>query len=128
MTTHQPFSTLLVDDNDDTKSLFQLVMDHHRLPLDVVNDAESAVDYLSSHAPTVVVVDIVLPGMDGYQLLRKIRQKSNAANCKVIATTAYYTSDTRQQIADWGFDGYLPKPLAPSTLIPYLEQIVHAGQ
>lgn len=118
-----PFSVLLVDDDPDVKNVFELVMSHHQLPLTVMTDAESALDYLRDHEPDVIVLDIFLPDLDGYQTLNQIRKQALAPSSCVVATTAYYTNDTEQDVYQRGFDGYLPKPLDTNKLVDYLTQI-----
>ena len=58
-------SVLLVDDDPYSQEVFELVMTHHNLPYTVVDDAETALDYLQTNTPDVVVMDIFLPGLDG---------------------------------------------------------------
>ncbi|MDZ4763821.1 MAG: response regulator [Chloroflexota bacterium] len=118
-------SILLVDDDANVRDVFQLVMKHYKLPLVVVNDAEAALDYLTTNTPDVIVLDLFLPGMDGYQALNQIRKRSLARNAKIIATTAYYTQDTEQEIFQRGFDGYLAKPIDSNELIEYLQRVVN---
>ena len=119
------FSVLLVDDDPDTHNLFQMVMDHHNHQLAIAKDAAEAIRYLQeATTPDIIVMDIFLPGIDGYQALHQIRKHELAPNCSVIATTAYYTSETRSDVLARGFSGYLPKPLNPSTLAAYLEDMV----
>jgi CheY-like chemotaxis protein len=101
-----------------------MVMQHHKLPLDVVGDAETAVEYLRTNSPDLVVMDIFLPGIDGYQALKQIRTTARNPQCRVIATTAYYTNDTQNEVAQRGFDGYLPKPFDSNTLVDYLRSVV----
>lgn len=120
---NKTLSVLLVDDDPQARDIFQIVMDFHDLPLTVKTDAESALAYLEKNAHDVVVMDIFLPGLDGYQALQRIRNNALVPDCKVIATTAYYTNDTPQEVANRGFDGYLPKPFSPDKLIPYLQEI-----
>ena len=105
-----PMSVLLVDDDPDVQNLFELVMNHYRYPYAVVGDAESAIDYLRSYTPDIVLMDIFLPGLDGFQALSRIRQASLAQGSRFFATTAYYTYETEQEVLKRGFDGYLPKP------------------
>lgn len=118
----QDLTVLLVDDDPYSQEVFELVMQHHNLPFMVVDDAESALDYLQSHAPDVVVMDIFLPGLDGYQALDRIRRMAPTPRCRVIATTAYYTRDTEQEVLRRGFDGYVAKPF-DKNLISYLQTI-----
>jgi len=122
------FRVLLVDDDPDACAIFKLVMDHYQMPLDVLEDAERVIDYLQTHTPDVVVVDIFLPGTDGFQLLNQIRKNSAAPVSKIVATTAYYTNDTMQEVLNRGFDGYIAKPFDSMNLVPYLQNLVKAGR
>ena len=117
-------SVLLVDDDPNVCGVFELVMQHHQIQLNVVNDAETALDYLNNNSATIVIMDIFLPGMDGYQALKKIRSSAEDLQSVVIATSAYYTSDSATLIEELGFDGFIPKPLDPTKIVPYLESIV----
>ncbi len=119
----ESFSVLLVDDDDTTSNLFKLILEHHQLPLTIVHDAETALDYLKAHTPDIIVIDIFLPGMDGYQTLTSIRKNGLADGAICIATTSYYTSDTRNEALARGFSGYIPKPLDTEHLVPYLKQM-----
>lgn len=118
-------SILLVDDDPDVCRIFELVMRHHQIPYWIANDGENALVYLRENAPSIVVMDIFLPDMDGYQALDHLRQSALNPGCKVVATTAYYTRDTEQEIAKHGFDGYIPKPFNPNSLITYLERFLN---
>ncbi len=122
--TDRRLCVLLVDDDSDMHNLFQMVMDHYDHQLVIVRDAEQAINYLKANTPDVIVMDIFLPGIDGVQALQHIRKNALAPDCSVVATTAYYTSDTQADILAQGFSGYLPKPLNPSTLVSYLEGII----
>jgi CheY-like chemotaxis protein len=97
-----------------------LVMDHHSLPLKIIHNAEEAIEYLQSNNPDVVVIDLFLPGLDGYRAFEKIRKNDLAREAKIVATTAYYTNDTQQEVLSRGFDGYISKPFVATDLVPYL--------
>ena len=116
-------TVLLVDDDPYSQGVFELVMKHHNLPFTVVDDAESALDYLRTNTPDIVVMDIFLPGLDGYQALDRIRRMAPPPRCRVIATTAYYTPHTEQEVLKRGFDGYIAKPF-DKDLISYLETVL----
>jgi halimadienyl-diphosphate synthase len=122
----RPISVLYVDDNPSWRQIFRTYMDYHDLQLEMAEDAESALAYLRRNTPDVVVMDIVLPGMDGYQAFRKIREMS--LPCSVVATTAYCSADTSKQIKDWGFNGYLEKPFDALRVADYLTGIVRDAQ
>ena len=121
--TDKTLSILLIDDDPHTRNMFEMVSSHHHVELATVNDAETALDYLRANKPNVIVMDIMLPGIDGYQALNQIRKQTLAPDVSIVATTAYYTADTQSEILAKGFSGYLPKPLNPATLVPYLEAV-----
>lgn len=116
-------SVLLVDDDPDAQNVFELVMSHYQVPHTILGDAETALDYLRSNSPDVVLMDIFLPGLDGYQALDRIRRAALAPHSRIVATTAYYTHDTRQEVLQRGFDGYVSKPFDDG-LVNYLRSVV----
>lgn len=119
----EQFSVMLVDDDENTQRIFQVVMDHHHMNLEVFQDAESALEYLkSAPEPDVIVIDIVLPGIDGYQMLG--RSRTLAPQSSMVATTAYHSQTTANEVSNWGFNGYLPKPIQPATLINDLKKFM----
>jgi CheY-like chemotaxis protein len=118
-----PLSVLLIDDDRDARNVFQMIIEHYHLQFAVVENAEDAYQYLSKSTPDVIVIDIFLPGTDGYQTLHHIRKHGLAPASAVVATTAYYTSDTQREVLAWGFNGYLPKPFNAETLVPFLQQV-----
>lgn len=115
-------SVLLVDDDPDAQGVFELVMRHHNLPFTILGDAETALEYLEDNHPDIVVMDIFLPGLDGYQALDRIRRASLAPDAHIIATTAYYTRDTQQEVQRRGFDGYIAKPF-DERIVNYIKEI-----
>ena len=120
----QTASVLLIDDDPHTCAIFELLMQHYQRPFFVVDNAQAAVDYLRHHVPDVVVVDLFLPGVDGYEVVDQIRGIVDPGGCRILATTAYYTKDTRRQVLERGFDGYIPKPFVPDSFIDYLEGVL----
>ncbi len=117
-------SVLLIDDDSDTRNLFNIVMDHYHLQSATAENAQNAFAYLNSNTPDVIILDIILPDMDGYRALDYIREKTGASGASIVATTAYYTDSTQADVMERGFNGYLPKPLNPTSLVPYLQGIV----
>ena len=119
----EQFRVMLIDDDEDTQKIFQVVMQHYQLPLEIFTDAESALERLKQKPdPDVMVIDIVLPGIDGYQMLG--RSRVLAPDCQMVATTAYHSQNTANEVVTWGFNGYLPKPLQPATLVDDLKRLM----
>lgn len=115
---------LLVDDDYATCDMFGIALGNGGVNLTVMHEAKDGIEYLKSHAVDIVVVDVMLPGMDGYQALDNIRRLKGGDEWPVVATTSFYTGDTQNELVSRGFDGFLPKPLRPSAIVPYLREIV----
>ncbi len=123
--TTKTFSVLLIDDDETTTNIFRLVMQHYDVTLATASDAQSGLDFLKEYRPDAIVIDIFMPGMDGYQTLKAIRGNRLADGAVCIATTSYHNSDTPTTLSEYGFDGYIPKPLDANRIVPYLEQAIN---
>ena len=71
--------------------------------------------------PDIVVLDIQLPDMDGYQVLSELRADPSTASVPIVAVTAYAMVGDRDDALAAGFDGYLPKPITPRTFAQTIE-------
>lgn len=112
---------LLIDDDQDTQRIFRLIMDHYGHDLHIAKNAFEGLDHLKSHQPDVIIIDILLPGLDGYQTLNRIKTENLAPDARFLATTAYYSDDTDIAVMERGFHGFLSKPLNSATLVRSLE-------
>jgi CheY-like chemotaxis protein len=106
---------LAVDDTPHNLDLITYLLNaagHHVIGAD---SGESALDMARVHQPDLIVLDVQLPGMDGYAVLDQIRKDPVLAPTCVIAVTAYAMVGDRADALSAGFDGYLAKPIDPLT-------------
>ncbi len=103
---------LLVDDEPEIVQLFQLVLED--IPASVLGayDGEMALEMVGEHRPEVVLADIMMPKLDGYELCKRIRSDPSSSHTKVILMTAFRELKEGQCDAD----EFLRKPLDPFTL------------
>ena len=113
-------TVLLIDDDENTASIFEMLMEHFHLSYDVIKEPIQVIDYLHDNSPSIILIDLFLPGIDGFQMLEQVRKASRRADCRILATTAYYSRDTAHTVLERGFDGYIPKPFVPTTFLGYL--------
>ena len=113
-------TVLLVDDDPHTCSIFEMLMDHYQIQYWVAPNCTSALNLLNEHAVDTIIIDLFLPGSDGFQTLSKVSKLIDRARCRILATTAYYTKDTETEVMNRGFDGYIPKPFVPDSFLGFL--------
>jgi CheY-like chemotaxis protein len=107
---------LVIEDNHDAREALHLLLESfgHRV-LEAANGPHGLALVLD-HRPEVVLVDLGLPGMDGYEVAREIRLRPVGRTALLIAVTGYGQADDRRRSKDAGFDAHLVKPVSPSLL------------
>lgn len=121
-TAKAPRRVLLVDDNNDIveSTADMLAMAGHTLRC--AHDGAQALAMAQEFAAEVVLLDIGLPGIDGYQVAKLLRQMPELRHARLIALTGYGMPSDRQRGRDAGFDHYLVKPVDPAVLRALIEQ------
>jgi CheY-like chemotaxis protein len=102
---------LVVDDNEDAANSLAMVL---QLGGHETTSAYTAADALARAAafqPDVVLLDIGLPGMSGYEVAQKMRELPGLRNVRLVAVTGYGRSDDRRRAREAGFDDHLTKPV-----------------
>ena len=101
---------LIVEDSPDNMKLFRTILSLKGHEVLGLTGGEGLLQAIEEHAPDLVLMDIQLPGRDGFALLEEIR-KSPSAGVRVIALTAHAMTGDRERALDAGFDGYITKPI-----------------
>lgn len=107
---------LIVDDNEDVAATLRMLLTIDRHQVRVVHDGAAALDAASDFRPEVIILDIGLPRMDGYEVARRLRERPETKQSLLIALTGYGYDDDRRRSTAAGFDAHLVKPVAPATL------------
>jgi signal transduction histidine kinase len=117
----EPMRILVVDDHRDATDLMRDLLELDGHAVQVAHDGPAALALLDGSDPDVVLCDIGLPGMDGYELARRIRAISPAT--ALVALTGYGHRDARRAGEEAGFDEYLIKPVDVTTLAQTLGEV-----
>jgi PAS domain S-box-containing protein len=102
---------LVVDDNEDAAHSLRLVLEYEGHLLQVEHDAQSAIDAVGSFQPQVVLLDIGLPKIDGYEAAKRIRELPEGQHVLLVAVTGWGHSADRERALKSGFDEHLTKPV-----------------
>jgi CheY-like chemotaxis protein len=113
---------LIVDDNLDAAQTLVMVLEELGYEARSASDGRSALALLDSFVPEVAVLDIGLPGMDGYELARRLRADARIASIRLLALTGYGSEVDRQRALEAGFDEHLIKPVSIESLLSALDR------
>ena len=119
---------LVVEDNVDVADWLTALLryDGHEVRLE--RDGPAAVAAVGAFRPTAVLLDIGLPGMDGYQVARRIREQSGLENVGIVGLSGYTHEDARRRAMDAGFNELLAKPVDLKVLEATLGRLAHPGR
>lgn len=118
-----PIRILVVDDNQDSADSLGLLLKLLGNDVRIVHDGPAAVEVANEFEPRVVLLDIGLPTMNGYEAARQIRQLSWADRAVLIAVTGWGGADDRERSKQAGFDHHLVKPVDPDVLTQLLASL-----
>ncbi len=119
-----PKRILVVEDEDTIREVIRRYLEREGYEVREAADGYTALDMFTSAEPDLIVMDLMLPGIDGLTLTRQLRQRSRVP---VIMLTA--RGDTRDRIRglDLGADDYLPKPFSPRELVSRIQAVLRRG-
>jgi PAS domain S-box-containing protein len=107
---------LIIEDNQDAREMLSALLGTWRHEVAAAGDGERGVELALASMPDVALVDIGLPGLDGYEVARRIRGSESARGVRLIALTGYGQPADRERAFAAGFDAHLVKPVDPDAL------------
>lgn len=116
---------LVVEDEADTRAMIQAILEDRGARVTAVESASEALQAIERQKPDVMVSDIGMPLMDGYELMRKVKEMESARKniFPAVALTAYARDEDRERSLAAGYQIHLPKPVEPSDLIKAIAQL-----
>jgi CheY-like chemotaxis protein len=118
-----PLRILIVEDNRDSADSLKTLLEALRYDAHVVYDGETGVQSSATLRPDVIVMDIGLPGISGYEAARQIRARNPDGRPTIVALTGWGQHADRQQSAQAGIDHHLVKPLDLAALKQILDSL-----
>jgi CheY-like chemotaxis protein len=115
---------LVAEDNAVNRELLRELLEARGYTVLEACDGQEALQMIGQTKPELLLLDIGMPVLDGFGVIRKIRENPRLATLPVVAVTAYAMRGDRERILKSGFDGYLSKPLSPSSLTAELDRLL----
>jgi two-component system cell cycle response regulator DivK len=113
---------LLVEDDRDTREMYRTYLTYSGVRVAEAPNAFQALERAHEQRPDIVVTDIAMPGMDGLELSRKLREEPPTRDVPIIALSGQASSRAREA----GFDVVLEKPCMPDALLSAIQQVLHS--
>lgn len=113
---------LVVEDDPQNLYLVTYLLEKSGYEVVVARDGEEGVERARESKPDLVLMDMLLPRMDGYEATQRIRAEAGGDAPRVVALTAYSMKGDKARVIEAGCEGYIPKPLDPSTFVDEVEK------
>jgi CheY-like chemotaxis protein len=117
---------LLVEDFDDTRLMTKLWLTKKGYRVVEAENGAEAVDLAQSEQPDLIIMDMMMPGVDGLDATRQIREYQSLQETPIVAVSAYGADQYRHKALDAGCNEYVPTPFDPDALSKLIERLLAA--
>lgn len=118
---------LVIEDNEANLELVRYLLSYSGYTVLEARDGALGVEAARRELPDLIVCDLQMPRLDGYQVLAALRRHPGCATTPIVAVTAFSMPNDRQKVMTAGFSGYLSKPIEPELFVAQIEAFLPAG-
>ena len=119
---------LLIEDNEQNRYLATYLLEHAGFKIVSGDSGSQALALVEELTPDTILLDIQLPGMDGYQVARELRARESLKRIPIIAVTSYAMVGDEEKALQAGCTGYLEKPIDPDTFVSRITALIAMGR
>ena len=112
---------LLIEDNEQNRYLATFLLEKSGYKVVSANDGRRGIELAKTLAPDLILLDIQLPTMDGYEVARALRQTEALRDVPIIAVTSHAMVGDREKALEAGCNGYIEKPINPETFVAEIQ-------
>jgi two-component system, cell cycle response regulator DivK len=115
------FRVLYIEDNEQNLYLITFILQAKSYEVLQARSGEDGIHLAEQSRPDLILLDIQLPEMDGYEVAKRLRSNPGLAKTPIVALTSYAMAGDREKALSSGCDGYIEKPINPETFITQME-------
>jgi two-component system, OmpR family, phosphate regulon response regulator PhoB len=115
---------LIVDDQAEVRELVEVTLEVEDYEIFTAENGEKAIEIAKTEKPDLIIMDVMMPGIDGLEATRRIKSDPELNNCKIIMLTAKGQKDDVEEGYKSGADEYFTKPFSPLELIRKVEEVL----
>jgi len=122
------WEVLIVDDDLGTREVIAHTLSFYGATVHTANNGTEGLALLERISPTMILLDLTMPEMDGWNMFEEVRRKPGLAHIPIIVVTAHAMVGDRERVLKRGFDHYIPKPFTMQTLLTSLLSFYESGR
>ena len=115
---------LLIEDNEQNRILMRQILTRQGYDLLEAKDGLTGIEMARAHIPALILLDIQMPVMNGFMVIRELRNDAELRKIKVIAVTSFAMKGDKEKALEAGFDEYVTKPIDTRTFPELIKQIL----
>ena len=115
---------LIIEDNEQNLYLMNFILEKNGFKVLKAMDGQEGVAVACREKPDLILLDIQLPGMDGYEVARRLGQAEEVKDVPIIAVTSYAMVGDREKALEAGCTGYIEKPINPATFVDEIKKFL----
>ncbi len=119
---------LIIEDNEQNMYLMTFLLENNGYEIVQARNGKDGIRLAQEARPHVVLLDIQLPEINGYQVAEEFRKNKSLANIPIVAVTSYAMTGDKERILAAGATGYIEKPINPDTFISQLQEYLPLSQ
>ena len=121
---NSPLTILLVEDDEDNRAIYRTVLEHSGFNVVMAADGLEALRLAVETRPALVLMDITIPLLDGWEVTRRLKADPATRALLVVALTAHAMVGDREKADAIGFDGYVSKPVEPKRVVEEIRRLL----
>ncbi len=117
-------TVLIIEDNEQNMYLTTFLLEKHGFKIDQARSGAAGIKTAGEIFPDLILLDIQLPGMDGYQVANTLKQDPQLNHIPIVAVTSYAMAGDREKILAAGCNGYIEKPIDPYNFVNQISEFL----
>jgi CheY-like chemotaxis protein len=113
---------LVIEDNEQNLYLMTFILEKNGYQTVAAQDGQAGIEAACRERPDLIILDIQLPLMDGYEVARRLKERPESKDIPIVAVTSYAMVGNRERILAAGCEGYIEKPINPETFVDEVER------
>jgi two-component system cell cycle response regulator DivK len=119
-----PKKILVVEDNEQNRILMRQILTHHGYEVLEAADGAAGLKMAGEHMPDLILLDLQMPVMGGFAVIRELRKTPELSKLKVMAVTSFAMKGDREKALEAGFDEYVTKPIDTRKFVELVKSII----